>query len=80
MLVHFEEFVLHLLQTTGHIVRALTLQFQGILTLAELLKTAPSTGLVMVTLGGVFPALTVTFTTLDVVERPRLSVATAVIG
>ena len=32
----------------------------------------------MVTLGGVFPALTVTFTTLDVVERPALSVATAV--
>ena len=38
LLVHFEEFVLHLLQTTGHIVRALTLQFQGILTLAELLQ------------------------------------------
>src|SRR3954469_24264493 len=44
----------------------------------ELLKVELSTGLVMVTLGGVFGTLTVTFTTLDVVERPELSVATAV--
>jgi hypothetical protein len=38
LLVHFEQLVLHLLQTPGHIVRTLTLQFQGILTLAELLQ------------------------------------------
>ncbi len=47
-------------------------------TLALLLKMALSTGFVMDTLGGVFPTSTVTFTTADVVERPRLSVATAV--
>ena len=41
-------------------------------------KAALSAGLVMVTLGGMFAALTVTFTTAEVVERPRLSVATAV--
>src|SRR5664279_3998507 len=41
-------------------------------------KTELSGGLVIVTLGGVFPPLTVTFTTLDVEERPRLSVTTAV--
>jgi len=34
--------------------------------------------LVIVTLGGTFATLTVTFTTADVVERPRSSVATAV--
>jgi hypothetical protein len=38
LLAHFEQFVLHLLQTTGHIVRTLALQFQGILTLAQLLR------------------------------------------
>jgi len=38
LLVHFQQFVLHLLQTTCHIVRALTLQFQGTLTLPQLLQ------------------------------------------
>src|ERR1017187_3329942 len=41
-------------------------------------KLELSGGLVMVTLGGTFAALTVTLTTVEVVERPALSVATAV--
>src|SRR6185503_10396021 len=44
---------------------------------ADALNVALSTGLVMVTLGGMFPELTVTLTTAEVGERPRLSVATA---
>ena len=47
-------------------------------TLSVLPKTELSAGLVIVTLGGTFAELTVTFTTADVVESPRLSVATAV--
>src|SRR5512140_3696111 len=45
-------------------------------TLSVLPKTELSGGLVIDTLGGTFTAPTVTLTTLDVVERPRLSVAT----
>src|ERR1051326_1544608 len=41
-------------------------------------KTELLGGLVMVTLGGLLPELTVIFTTLEVVERLPLSVATAV--
>src|ERR1035438_7775687 len=41
-------------------------------------KLKLSGGLVMVTLGGMLATLTVTLTTVDVVERPALSVATAV--
>ncbi len=44
----------------------------------EELSTALFAGLVMVTLGGLFAAATVTLTTLDVVASPRLSTATAV--
>ena len=47
-------------------------------TLAGEVKDAPFVGEVMATVGGTFAALTVTFTTVDVVERPPLSVATAV--
>src|ERR1035441_1362462 len=47
-------------------------------TVSVLPKVALSGGLVMATLGGTFAAPTVTFTTVDVVERPALSVATAV--
>ena len=47
-------------------------------TFAGAVKEAPLVGEVMATVGGTFAALTVTFTTLDMVDRPRLSVATAV--
>ena len=47
-------------------------------TFAGAVKDAPLVGDVMATVGGTSAALTVTFTTVDVVERPPLSVATAV--
>jgi hypothetical protein len=46
--------------------------------LPELLKTALLAGLVIVTLGGKVATPTDIFTMLEVVERPRLSVATDV--
>ncbi len=45
---------------------------------AGAMKVAPLVGLVMLTVGRVFGALTVILTALDVVTAPKLSVALAV--